>query len=538
MLSNITLQLTGKKEKLASVLAVILVTVTLSIYSQVLLNGFINYDDPLYVTENLHIQQGLTTEGVLWAFTAFDAANWHPLTWLTHMLDVQVFGVNPMGHHMTNMLLHGANTLLLFLFLFRSTGAAGQSFFVGLFFGVHPIHVESVVWIAERKDVLCGFFWVLTLLAYQRYSTNLSRANYFSALGFYAAALMSKPMAVSLPFVLLLLDYWPLRRSPQRISGAPQDGSISKRGWTDSLLLEKLPFFLLAGVSALMTVAAQNRAGTVKEVATWSESILNALAGYGTYLAKMVWPGHLVVLYPYNSQPIWKVVAAGFVLIGVSVSLWIWRTRRYLLVGWLWYLITLLPVSGIIRIGEHSIADRYSYIPLIGPFIAISWGTWELVENRKTVKRLALTAVVSAFLFYSVKTWSQIPIWRDSVSLFQHAIRFTSGNWMASHNLGIALLERGDTKNGLEWIRRSLQINPEYSVAYNSLSIAYGRLGREDEAIAALKEALRLDPGFEDARFNLIRAYIQKGANEAAFAEYRILRKSNRPLADQVKPYF
>lgn len=531
-------KLPNEVKKMKLLLSVILFVTTIAIYSQVLLNGFVNYDDPLYVTENVHVQQGLTIEGVSWAFTTFDASNWHPLTWLTHMLDVQMYGMLPMGHHMTNLILHGANTLLLFLFLIHATGASWRSFFVALFFGIHPLHVESVAWVAERKDVLSTFFWMLTLMAYLKYSRNRCWITYLSVLLLFAAALLSKPMAVTLPFVLLLLDYWPLRRFSQTIVGnSPPD-----RAWKQSqaivILLEKFPFFVLAGASTMLAIMAQYRYGSIKGPATSPENIFNALAAYGTYLMKMVWPGDMVVLYPYAAQPFWKAALAGFLVVGISVAVWLWRDRSYLLTGWLWYLITLLPVSGIIRIGEHSIADRYTYIPLIGPFILISWGTWEVIENRKTVRNMVLLAVVAVFFFLSIKTWNQIPYWRDSTVLFRHAIRFTSGNWMAYHNLGASLLQRGDSINALEFILKSIQINPENAAAYNSLSFAYGRLGSEEKAIAALKEALRLDPGFADARYNLVRAYIQKGEKEAALAEYRILEKTSHKLADQLEPYF
>lgn len=526
-----------KEKKLEVLLSLILVTATLAIYSQVLFNGFINYDDPLYVTENSLVQQGLTIEGALWAFTSFDAANWHPLTWLSHMLDVQMFGMTPLGHHLTNLLLHIANTLLLFLFLVYATGSSWRSFFAALLFGIHPLHVESVAWIAERKDVLSAFFCMLTLLAYLRYSRNRSRTTYLPVMGLFAAALMSKPMVVTLPFVLFFLDYWPLWRFPQSFDAKlPPDGAWKETSLT--IVLEKLPLFVLAGISTTMTIMAQKSAGAIKYTASFTENIVNALVSYGTYLFKMVWPGDMVVLYPYVVQPIWKAIAAGSFIVGISFFVWIWRDRRYLLTGWFWYLVTLLPVSGIIRIGEHSIADRYTYIPLIGPFILISWGTWELIEYRRAVKKIIIPVVVGVLIFFFIKTWNQIPYWRDSNVLFRHAIRYTSDNWVAYYNLGNSLLERGDTRGALECILKSIQINPEYPLAYNSLATAYGRFGREDEAIAAFKEALRLDPGLDDARYNLIRAYIQNGEKEAAFTEYRILLKSNRQLASQVEPYF
>lgn len=538
MLAQRSLQPAVKKTKLDALLSLFLAAVTMAIYSRVLLNGFVNYDDTLYVTENLHVQQGLTIEGLRWAFTSLDAANWHPLTWLSHMLDVQIYGMSPMGHHATNVLLHGANTLLLFLFLVHATGASWRSFFVAMLFGIHPLHVESVAWVAERKDVLSAFFWMLTLLAYLRYSRNRCLTTYFTVLWLFAAALLSKPMAVTLPFVLLILDYWPLRRLPQITDGKVAPVGAWKHLSTSALLLEKLPFFVLAGLSLVMTDLAQERAGAIKATAQVTENILNALAAYGTYLVKMVWPGNMVVLYPYTHQPVWKALAAGILVAGISIAVWSWRDRRYLVAGWLWYLITLLPVSGIIRIGEHSIADRYTYIPLIGLFIIISWGTGDLVENRKTARHTALAAVVAVLLFFSLKTWNQILYWRDSTLLFRHAVRYTSGNWMAYHNLGASLLQRGDSINALEFLLKSVRINPEDARAYNSLSTAYGRLGYEDKAIAALKEALRLDPGFVDARYNLVRAYIQKGEKGAALIEYRILKKSSQELSDQLEPYF
>ena len=313
-----------------------------------------------------------------------------------------------------------------------------------------------------------------------------------------------------------------------------------KKFKTSRLIMEKLPFLFLAMGNATVTMIAQNQRGAIKDAGMigWT-NISNALVAYAEYLAKMVWPGHLVVLYPYVPQPIWKGAVAGLIMCTISTSVWIWRSKRYFVTGWLWYIVTLLPVSGLIRIGEHSFADRYGYIPLIGPFVAISWWIWEkMAEKRKFVRKLTLTAIVVILLLFSVKTWNQIPLWQDSITLFRHTIEFTNNNWMAYHNIGTALIDRGETEEGLIWIDKSLQINPDYSVAYNSLAIAYGRLGYEEKAITALKYALSLDPGFKDARYNLVRAYIQEGQKEAAFVEYQILQKSDRYLADKLAPYF
>ena len=524
--------------RLAPWLAGALVAITILPYLPVLHNGFINYDDPLYVTDNLHVRDGLTLAGLRWALTAFAASNWHPLTWLSHMADVQVFGLYPLGHHLTSVLLHGVNSLLLFLFLYRTTGASWRSFFVALLFGVHPLHVESVAWIAERKDLPCGLFWLLTLLAYARYATHRNRGAYLAAVGCYTAAVLSKPMAVTLPLVLFILDYWPLRRWDRQLDSGQTAADSGLPGILGSHIREKLPFLLLAIIAGAATIAAQSRSGAIKAAPAWTDNLVHAITAYGAYLGKMVWPGHLVVLHPYAPQPLWMILCSAGCIAGVSALVWHWRDRRYLLVGWLWYLITLLPVSGIIRIGEHFIADRYTYLPLIGPFIMLCWGIGEMPATVRRLRAVAVAAGVAALCSFTVMTWRQTYYWRDSVVLLRHAVDHTHNNWMASHNLGQAYLDQWQTAEGLKWLQASVRINPSYPTAHNSLGIAYGRLGLQDQAIAALREAVRLDPGFAAARYNLVRAYLAAGKRQAAAAEYQLLKHIDPDQANLLQPYF
>jgi hypothetical protein len=417
---------------------------------------FINFDDDVYVWANPEVQNGLTLRGLAWAFTTGHAGNWHPLTWLSHMLDCQLFGVNAGAHHLVNVLFHAANTLLLFGVLKRMTGARWRSALVAALFALHPLHVESVAWVAERKDVLSTCFWLLTLWAYVRYVQKpeihystaalrpLTSWNYWLALVFFVCGLMSKPMVVTLPLVLLLLDYWPLNR----VAGCklPAASSDPERSTLLALVWEKVPFLALAGVSCGLTLWVQQRGGAVASVESLPLGLRtgNAVVAYVRYLGHAFWPGGLAVFYPYQAWSLPTVVGAGVLLAGVTgVVVWRGRSERHLLVGWLWYLATLIPVIGLVQVGGQSLADRYTYVPLIGMFVLVAWGMPRSLTQPRLGK-LAMIAAASAVLCAcAVLSWVQVHHWRDSETLFRYALKVTTGSAQAHNNLGVALAAQG-----------------------------------------------------------------------------------------------
>ena len=500
-----------------------LVIITLSSYWQVRDFAFNNYDDEAYVTKNQHVRRGLTFEGIIWAFSASHSANWHPLTWLSHMLDVQLYRMNPGQHHMTNLLFHLMNTLLLFLVFRRMTGHVWRSGFVAILFALHPLHVESVAWVAERKDVLCAFFWMLTVWSYIRYVERPGVYRYLVILLFFILGLMSKPMIVTLPFVLLLLDYWPLGRLryPKSIDSIPiySNPSIFHLVW------EKIPLFILSTASSVVTLLVQQSGGTLGSLGVYSLSvrIANALASYVSYLVKMMWPFHLAILYPHPGMlPFWKVAGASLLLVSISLmALWVMRPHPWFIVGWLWYMGTLVPVIGIVQVGFQGMADRYTYVPLIGIFIIIVWGVSELVAGWRYKKIVFGTIGGASLLILMATTWVQAGYWKNSITLFERALEVTSNNYVAYNNLGNALAARGKMFEAIGYYSEALRINPDFKEAHNNLGIAFAMLGRIDEAIGHSLEALRINPDFEEAHNNLGIALINKGKIEEAIFHFR-----------------
>ena len=500
-----------------------LVIITLSSYWQVRDFAFNNYDDEAYVTKNQHVRRGLTFEGIIWAFSASHSANWHPLTWLSHMLDVQLYRMNPGQHHMTNLLFHLMNTLLLFLVFRRMTGHLWRSGFVAALFALHPLHVESVAWVAERKDVLCAFFWMLTVWSYIRYVERPGVYRYLVILLFFILGLMSKPMIVTLPFVLLLLDYWPLGRLryPKSIDSIPiySNPSIFHLVW------EKIPLFILSTASSVVTLLVQQSGGTLGSLGVYSLSvrIANALASYVSYLVKMMWPFHLAILYPHPGMlPFWKVAGASLLLVSIFLmALWVMRPYPWFIVGWLWYMGTLVPVIGIVQVGFQGMADRYTYVPLIGIFIIIVWGVSELVAGWRYKKIVFGTIGGASLLILMATTWVQAGYWKNSITLFERALEVTSNNYVAYNNLGNALAARGKMFEAIGYYSEALRINPDFKEAHNNLGIAFAMLGRIDEAIGHSLEALRINPDFEEAHNNLGIALINKGKIEEAIFHFR-----------------
>jgi len=501
---------------------VLLAAVTVTVFWHVSSHDFIAYDDPEYVIDNPMVRAGLTPQGIRWAFTTFAAANWHPLTWLSHMLDAELFGLNPGRHHLASLLFHVLNTILLFLVLVRMTKALWRSAVVALLFGVHPLHVESVAWIAERKDVLSTFFWMLTLWAYSRYTEKPGRISYLVALIVYALGLMAKPMLVTLPFVLLLFDYWPLGRWPAQ--GFVHDPR-QHEGRGASLLREKVPFILLAALSSMVTLIAQWKGGAVSsaEIVPFGVRLCNALVAYLLYLVKMVWPAGLAVFYPHPGRglPGWLVLCAALVLAGVT--LWAVRSRKggpYLLSGWFWYLGTLLPVIGLIQVGDQAMADRYSYIPLIGPFIMISWGLPALAAKWRLPRILLPLLTAAALSALLCVSWVQVRHWRDSVTLFMHTLSVTTNNSRMHNNLANVLAQRGEIEEAIAHYEKALAIQPNAPEAQSNLGAALVSMGRVEEGIGHYREALRLDPNLAEVHNNLGVALADQGKTEEALSHY------------------
>jgi tetratricopeptide (TPR) repeat protein len=505
---------------------------TSAVYWQLRNADFVNIDDPRYVYENSHVMSGLTWEGVVWAFTTTHAEFWHPLTWLSHMLDYHMFGDNPAWHHLTNLLLHLANTILFFLVLNRMTRALWQSAFVAALFAVHPLHVESVAWVAERKDLLSIFFWMLTLHAYVYYARGPGIARYLVVLTFFCLGLMAKPMLVTLPFVMLLLDYWPLgrltgQRSNREISSAGGTSTTSY-GWRTRavrLLSEKVPLVVLAVIFSAITLAAQHKGGGFSAAGDLPLGIraANAFVSYWKYIGMTIWPQGLAPFYPVFGKmpPFWQWAGAGSLLVLVSALAVRFAAKYpYLTVGWFWFLGTLLPVIGLVQIGRHAIADRYTYLTINGLFIVIAWGVPELLKTMP-YRKVVLWATAAVVLTASMMTASrQVGYWRNSITLFEHTLKETSDNYLAHNNLGAALYKQGRTAEAIEYYLQSLRIDPAYEEAHYNLATALDKQGRTAEAIEHYLQALRINPGFVDAHNNLAATLYKQGRTAEAIDHY------------------
>jgi tetratricopeptide (TPR) repeat protein len=583
---------------------VLLALITVAIYLPVVELSFVTFDDTYYLTNNPKVQAGLRWDSVRWAFTRAHAANWHPLTWLSHMLDCQLYGLKPLGHHVTSLLFHTANTLLLFGLLKRLTGAFWRSALVAALFALHPLHVESVAWVAERKDVLSTFFFMLTLLAYARYAeqagstekasdrgqesesnagtqkTNhvsrithhVSRPTHHASLFYllslfcFALGLMSKPMLVTVPFVMLLLDCWPLRRF--QIAGLNTRSSALWR-----LVGEKAPFFMLSAASCVVTVIAQQKGGALSSFAgvtgvSMESRIINTPISYAWYLAKLLWPTDLAVIYPYERDwPLVQALLAAALLVALTGVAW-WQAcrRAYLAVGWLWFLGKLVPVIGLVKVGAQSIADRYTYLPAIGLFIALAWGLADLTAGwpNRTLPLAAGAAAVLAACALAVG--AQLLYWQNTESLFQHALAVTRNNYIANNNLGLYIAEHGQLELAKKYYRAAIQIAPSYPPPWNNLGTtlvqqrryedaivvfegalnlnprsaeaesnlgaALSCLDKPDEAVPHLQEAIRLNPEHSMAHFNLGNALLRKDRLPEAIEQFRITTQLNPHYAE------
>ncbi|MFN2623935.1 MAG: tetratricopeptide repeat protein [Chthoniobacterales bacterium] len=488
------------------------------VFGQTLKHDFVDFDDLDYVTKNAQVSRGLSFEGFAWAFTHFHSANWHPLTWLSHMVDCQLYGLNPWGHHLTNVLIHAANAILLFFLLRQMTGTAWRSVFVAALFAIHPLRVESVAWVSERKDVLSGLFFLLTLMAYTRYARGPSRSRYLTVVVLFALGLMCKPMLVTLPLVLLLLDYWPLDRLPTLSINTPEQ---RKRWWL--LLREKLPLLALSLASSVVTMFAQRESLQPIEHISFSARLANVGLSYLDYLRQMVWPTNLAPLYPWETdrlQPAAIAIAFLF-LAAISVIVMIWRRQRCLVTGWLWYLVMLLPVIGILHVGNQSHADRYTYLPQIGLYLMLGWGVAELCARWRPLWVPVTAAAAGAIVTLTVAARTQASYWEDSESLWRHALSATSDNIIAESNLALALYWKGKNKEAMEHFEQSLMINRRQPEPLSSLGAFYLALGRFQDALAVLHEALQLEPRLEDAYYNLGNTYLALGDARQALDHYK-----------------
>ena len=501
-----------KKEHIRLIYLALTIT-TLIVYGQVCRNGFVGYDDPFYITNNPHVKGGITPESIIWAFTTTVSANWHPLTWLSHMLDCQLFGVNPLWHHLTSVLFHIANTLLLFRILKRMTSEIWTSAFVAAAFALHPLHVESVAWAAERKDVLSGLFWMLTIASYIRYTEHRSTGRYLLVFLVLGLGLLAKPMLVTLPFVLLLLDYWPLGR----LQWGHQFGRQRQPTWR--LIVEKVPMFVLSAVSSVIAYAVQQSTGAMELGKSYPLGfrISNAVVSYIAYIGKIIYPSRLAVLYPYpqDGLPLWQPIVSFLMLVVISAGV-IYAGRRYLATGWFWYIGTLVPVIGLVQIGNQAMADRYTYLPSIGIFIMVAWGIAELSakwRHRGIVLGICAGVVLTAL---SICTLLQTRYWQNDLALYERAISVTENNYIMHSNYGTSLSEERRDNEALKHLRIALQINPSYYYAHYGIGTVFLKQGKFAEAIECFNKALRFKPGYHRACFDMGMAFSKQGKYEDA----------------------
>ncbi|HET6456387.1 MAG TPA: tetratricopeptide repeat protein [Armatimonadota bacterium] len=520
---------------MTAIIAACISAAVLAVYWRSLGNGYV-FDDRPYLLDNPHVQAGITWVSIKWAFTSMLCANWHPITWLSTMLDCQLFALKPWGHHLTNLVIHIANTVLLLLLLRRVTGSLWRSAFVAALFALHPLHVESVAWVAERKDVLSTFFAFTAIWAYVRYAEKPSFLRYSLVFLSLALGLMAKPMLVTLPIILLLMDYWPLRRFPTPRKQGTKPQALSTKNQAPStmrLIVEKLPLFALSAGSSLMTYIAQRQSGAVMDFARYplDTRVFNALVSYLRYILKMLWPSKLAAFYPYYPIPIWQAIGAGLFLIAVSIMVFKARkSRPYLAWGWLWYIITLVPVIGIVQVGDQSIADRYTYIPLIGPFVMIAWAIperWgEGVMGRWGEKLIVPLAMLSLGVLM-VCTFLQVGYWKSDITLFGHAAAVTKNNAVAHNDLGLCLAGEGKLKESVAHLSKALEINPRYADAHVNMANTLILMGRKDDAMEHYYKALDLRPGHAKALLGMANLQAEKGNVDNAIATYYEILKSH-----------
>jgi len=498
-------------------LGALLVLATLLLYGPVTRHEFLTLDDRPYVTKNIHVSTGLNLGNIVWAFTSFHEANWHPLTWISHMADCQLFGLNSGAHHFVNLVLHAANVLLLFFLLRRATGAVWRSFFVAALFAVHPLNVETVAWVAERKSLLCTLFSLLTIAAYGWYVRRPNWKKYLLVVAAFALALLSKPMAVSLPLVLLLLDYWPLER---------YEDPPFRRKWV-RLSLEKLPLLLLSAASSAVTMIAQRSGSAVADasVKTLSVRLENAIVSYVAYLGKTVWPAKLAVFYPHpwHSLPWSDVSAAAVILVAITVAVLYFHRARYLAMGWFLFVITLIPVIGIVQVGHQAMADRYAYLPCIGLFIIIAWGLSDIVTANAIPRVVPGVAALCLILAFAVATSRYLPYWQNGVTLFTHARTVA---WRPDYDiegyLGDAMFAAGRYDEAFQRYRDKCGLQPNDADCHYNMANSLFYVGRYDEALQQYRDACVLQPNDADCHYGMANILFNRHQLQDALEQYHL----------------
>ncbi len=508
---------------------------TLSVYIQVKDFEFVSYDDNLYVTENTVIQSGFSVKNFLWTFKSFVSSNWHPFTLLSHLTDVQLFGMASGGHHLTNLLFHIINTLLLFYILKKLTGELWQSSFVAALFALHPLHVESVAWISERKDVLSTFFLLMTIWNYNKYTTNRNLTRYFISLMFFASGLMAKPMLVTLPFLLLLLDYWPIGRFNKKRSSHPKKED-STASFVLKLVLEKTPFFILSGIFCIVTFLVQQKCGSVISITSFpiGTRLVNSLISYSQYVYKMIWPVNFAVFYPYPDNFSYShiIISIIFLLVITLLAGMNIKKRPWIIVGWLWYLGTMVPVIGIIQVGLQAMADRYTYIPLIGIFIIMSWSTKDFFYKYRSriPKAIPVTAATILLSGLMIITWAQVRYWSNSITLYKHAINVTENNSLAHFNLGSVFYEQDNKEKALHHYYEALRIDPECAFSHYTIGGFFLYYNEIEKAFNHYSKAINICPEYPNAHNDIGIVLIKKGQIKTAIYHFQ--------RALQLNPYF
>lgn len=489
---------------------IILTAVTAAVYWQVYHFEFINFDDVIYITENPMIQSGISLNGLYWSFGSKYFGLWNPLVWLSFMVDHQLYGLQAGGYHVTNLILHILSTLLLFWLFCRMTGAVWKSAFIAAFFALHPLHVESVAWVSERKDVLSAFFWMLTLCFYVYYTEKPAIKRYLLILVSFVLALLSKPMVITLPVIMILLDYWPLKRFES------QKGNLFL--WQ---LKEKLPFFVLSAVLVVVTLYTPGGQDAFTKSIPLGSRLANAPVAFMTYLLRTFWPHNMAIFYPFVEQiPVWKIAGTFLLIVIISATVIIMAKRLpYLFTGWLWFLIIIIPVIGITQIGDFAMTDRYHYLPSIGIAIMLAWGIPPLIKSEQIRNWFLLPTGIGALLFLAFLAWQQCGHWKNSIDLWQHALHVTDNNYMAHNNLASALLEKGETQQAMDHYQKAVEIN-HYPAAYYNAGVIYYRLGQFPQAIEKFKQAIHEQPDYAAAHFNLGFIYHLLGQYDLALEEY------------------
>ena len=496
------------KKKYTYLIIIFLIVASLAAFGRIAGNDFINFDDNIYVTENIHTKSGITADGFHWAFSTKYFNLWIPLTWISLMLDYQLYGLSPGGYHITNLILHILSTLLLFGLFYRMTGAIWKSAFVAALFSLHPMHVESVAWISERKDVLSTFFWMLTLCLYVYYTEKPAIKRYLLVLFSFILALLSKPIVVTLPVIMILLDYWPLRRFESK-----KDNLIL---WQ---LKEKIPLFILSFILVIITFYTPNEQEVFSKGFSLNSRLANALINFITYLAKTFWPTNLAIYYPFPPHfSLWQILGASLLIIVICLGV-VFMARRlpYLFIGWMWYLITIVPVIGIIQIGSHVMADRYHYLPSIGIGIMLAWGMPCLIRNDDIRKYFLYPAAIAFLAFLVVLTWRQCGYWRDSITLFSHTLNVTDDNYIAHNHLASALLKERNFEKAIYHYNEAIRINPVYAHAYYNRGITYYILGQKQLALNDFKETIRTIPKIP----KFVAAYNNIGVTYSDLGQYQ-----------------